>query len=76
VNDELTASHTLVDLLDRGVYAGVELIAVALAMVASAQGRVGLRLINARSAVVDVAAKFGLAEDEINFDLGPLGRLL
>jgi hypothetical protein len=53
-----------------------EVVAVALAMVASAQGRVGLGLMNARAAVVDVAAKFGLAEDEINFDLGPLGRLL
>ena len=41
-----------------------------------AQERVGLGLMNARAAIVDVAARFGLAEDEINFDLGPLGRLL
>ena len=43
-----------------------------------AQERVGLGLMNARAAIVDVAAKFGLAEAEakIDVDLGPLGRLL
>ena len=40
------------------------------------QEQVGLGLMNARAAILDVAARFGLAETDINFDLGPLGRLL
>lgn len=40
------------------------------------QERVGLGLMNARAAILDVAAKFGLAEADLNLDLGPLGRLL
>jgi hypothetical protein len=40
------------------------------------QERVGLGLMNARAAILDVADKFGIAEADLNLDLGPLGRLL
>jgi len=40
------------------------------------QERVGLGLMNARIAILDVADRFGLSEADLNLDLGPLGRLL
>jgi hypothetical protein len=40
------------------------------------QERVGLGLMNARIAILDVAERFGLEESDLNLDLGPLGRLL
>ena len=40
------------------------------------QENVGLGLMNARAAILEVAQKFGLEEADINLDLGPLGRLI
>ena len=40
------------------------------------QENVGLGLAGAHDAILEVAARFGLSEDELNLDLGPLGRLL
>ncbi len=41
-----------------------------------AQERVGLGLTNARAAIVDGAANFGLDETDIDFELGPFGSWL
>lgn len=37
--------------------------------------RVGLALMRARARLVEVAAEFGLPEDALTLDLGPLGKL-
>ena len=37
---------------------------------------VGVALMRLEETVRDMAARFGLAPDELNLDLGPLGRLL
>ncbi len=37
--------------------------------------RVGLALMRLEETVHDLAARFGLAPEELNLDLGPLGRL-
>ena len=36
----------------------------------------GLALMKLEAAVNDIAAQFGIAPEELNIDLGPLGRLL
>jgi hypothetical protein len=36
----------------------------------------GLALMKLEGAVDDIAAQFGIAREELNIDLGPLGRLL
>jgi hypothetical protein len=36
----------------------------------------GLALMKLEAAVKDIAAQFGIEPDELNLDLGPLGRLL
>jgi hypothetical protein len=37
---------------------------------------VGLALMKLEETLHDIAARFGLAPDELNLDLGPLGRLI
>ncbi len=37
---------------------------------------IGLALMKLEETLADIAAKFGLDPDELNLDLGPLGRLL
>jgi hypothetical protein len=37
--------------------------------------RIGLALMRLESTVHDLAARFGLDPEELNLDLGPLGRL-
>ena len=37
---------------------------------------IGLALMKLEGAVKDIAAQFGIEPDELNVDLGPLGRLL
>jgi hypothetical protein len=37
---------------------------------------IGLALMRLEETVRDLAARFGLSPDELNLDLGPLGRLL
>lgn len=36
--------------------------------------RLGLTLMRSEAAIRDMAAKFGLSEEELSLDLGPLGR--
>ncbi len=38
--------------------------------------RVGLALMRLEETVADVAARFGLTPEELNLDLGPIGRLI
>ena len=38
--------------------------------------RVGETLMRAREKLISLAGEFGLNEDELNLDLGPLGRLI
>jgi hypothetical protein len=37
---------------------------------------VGLALMKLEETIVDIAAKFGISTDELNLDLGPIGKLM